>query len=192
MNEQRIPASIRINNAIDLDAMDAKTTLNLIERFTELSNHPETFAFSDKELQTVIRNCVHAIILNLTKTIEKPREGTYNLQSLIHHICSDEDQDMLKKELHEIRGNKIYGKLVEYRNKIVAHRNMEYGNYQVIEQEFTECGDYLIQNKKRIEKLIGKIYDLQMKIKRSRDKKLGLPTDSGSDFFIFEVIVSKT
>ena len=180
MKEQQILPNMRINNAIDQDIRDAKINLNLIERFTDPSDLPQILVFSSEELQTLIRNCVHTVILNLTKTIEKPiiyekRIQTYNLESLIGGVCHDDDINSLKNEVQRIRGNKIYGKLVEYRHKIIAHRNVEYGEYQAIEQEFTECKDYLLKHKEQIEKLIGKINDLQMNIKDSRLKKRGLP-----------------
>ena len=185
MSEQRIPPQIRISNAIDQDISDTKITLNLIERLTEQSNHPKTLAFSSEELQTLIRNCTHAIILHLTKTIEKPidktingeKVQTYNLESLIKDECPAEDQDKLKQEFCYIRSDHIYQKLVRYRHNIIAHRNMKYSSYQAIEQEFVKCKDYLLENKKHIEKLIDKIHSLQMDIKNSRNKKRRLPTD---------------
>ena len=162
MNEQQIQPGLRINNAIDRDVMDAKITLNLIEKLTEQSNHPQTLVFSDEELQTLIRNCVHAIILNFTKTIEEPRTKTvdgekiqtYNLESLIERECHAENRELLKGEVCKIRGDRVYGKLVEYRLKIIAHRNIRGGGYRKIEQEFAECKDYLLKYKGHIEKLI--------------------------------------
>lgn len=175
MNEQRTGPQVRIADANDRDLRDAKTSLSLIKRLTEQSHLSQNFHFNAEELQTLIRNCTHAIILNLTKTIEKPnervKEGAYNLESLIDYVCHDEDKDTLKQECHKIRGDKIYSKLVEYRLKIIAHRNIRYSGYQAMEQEFTECKDYLLQNKGHIEKLVEKINALQMKIKRSRTKK---------------------
>ena len=47
--------------------------------------------FNNEELQTLIRSWTHAVILNLTKTIEKPKGETYNLESLIEHVCQDEN-----------------------------------------------------------------------------------------------------
>ena len=187
MKEQQISPNIRINNAIDQDVRDAKINLNLIGKVTDLSDLPQTIVFSSEELQTLIRNCVHAVILNLTKTIEKPiihekRIQTYNLESLIDSVCHDDDVNALKNEVQRIRGNKIYGKLVEYRHKIIAHRNVEYRGYQAIEQEFTECKDYLLEHKGQIEKLIEKINDLQMNIKDSRQKKRGFPLGAYDTF----------
>ena len=195
MKEQQIPPNIRINNAIDQDIRDAKINLNLIEKVTDPSDLPQTLVFSSEELQTLMRNCVHAVILNLTKTIEKPiiheeRIQTYNLESLIDSICHHDDINSLKNEVQRIRGNKIYGKLIEYRHKIIAHRNVEYGEYQAIEQEFTECKDYLLKHKGQIEKLIDKINDLQMNIKDSRLKKRGFPPGA-YDMFTLHVKVSK-
>ena len=138
-------------------------------------------------MQTLIRNCTHAIILNLTKTLERPKGETYNLESLIDHVCHDEDKDMLKEECHKIRGNRIYSELVKYRHSIIAHRNMEYKDYRVVEQEFVECKDYLLNNKERIENLMEKINSLQMTIKRSRNKKLGLHDDGGSEVLKIEI-----
>lgn len=187
MNEQQIPPQMRIWNAIDQDLRDAKITLSLIEKLTDQNNRTQTCLFNNEELETLIRNCIHSIILNLTKTIEKPKSETHNLESRINNICHDEDQDLLKKEVHKIRGDKIYGKLVEYRHKIIAHRNIEYKSYQAIEQEFTACKDYLRENKEHIEKLIEDIISLLMNIKISRDKKLGRPDNTASDFFIIRV-----
>ena len=185
MNEQRNETQVRLLNAIDRDLIDANITLNLIERLTEQNDHPQTRAFSDEELKTLTRNCTHAIILNLTKTLEKPGDQTYNLESLINHVCHDDDKATLRDECHKIRGNKVSGKLVEYRHKIIAHRNIEYKDYYVIEDEFIECRDYLLRNKGKIEKLIGQIDDLQMKIKKSRTKK-EFHYDGGAEIFKIE------
>ena len=55
MNEQHVPANIRILNAIDQDIEDAKITLGLIEKLTEENSNThsnifnlcsESFAFS--------------------------------------------------------------------------------------------------------------------------------------------------
>ena len=180
MSEQRIQPNLRINNAIDQDLMDAKMNLNLIEKLVEQEKHPQTCIFSTKEQETLMRNCVHTITLNLTKTIEKPtiheeKIQTFNLESLIDSVCHDEDKKSLREELCKMRGNRIYGKLVEYRHKIIAHRNIEYASQQAIKQVFEECKDYLLKHKGQIEKLIDKINDLQMNIKDSRLKKRGLP-----------------
>ena len=180
MNEQPTKPQLRLRNAIDQDLMDAKITLNLIEKLTEQINDPQIDTFDDEELQTLIRNCTHAVILNLTKTLERPRDETYNLQSLIDRVCHEDDLEVLKAKCYKIRGDKIYGKLVGYRHTIIAHRNMEYKSYRVIEQEFAECRDYLLKNREHIEKLVEKIEDLQMDIKRSQRKKHGLP-DDGSE-----------
>ena len=187
MNEQRTKPQLRLRNAIDQDLMDAKITLNLIEKLTEQISDRQIDTFDDEELQTLIRNCTHAVILNLTKTLERPGDKTYNLQSLIELVCHEDDLDVLKAECCKIRGDKIYGKLVEYRHTIIAHRNVEYRDYLVIEEEFTECRDYLLENKGYIKQLIDKIDDLQMKIKSSRIKKLGF-IDYGAEIFEIEDI----
>lgn len=181
MSEQRRKTRIRSIDAIDQDLKDAKTTLNLLERLTEENNNPQTGTFSENESPTLIRNCTHAIILHLTKTLEEPpknpKKETYNLESLINHLCHDDDKTTLRAECHRIRGNKVYGKLVEYRHNIIAHRNIEYGGFQAIEKAFVECKDYLLRNKKRIGELVDKINMLQMDIASSRNKKLGLPSN---------------
>ena len=185
MNEQRMETQVRLLNAIDRDLIDAKITLNIIEKLTEQNNHPQTRTFNDDELQTLIRNCTHAVILNLTKTLEKPGGKTYNLQSLIEQVCHEDDREVLKEECCKIRGDKIYSKLVEYRHTIIAHRNMEYKDFHAIEDEFTECRDYLLKNNGHIEKLADQIDDLQMEIKRSRTKK-EFNYDGGADIFKIE------
>ena len=185
MNEQRRETQVRLVNAIDRDLMDAKITLSLIERLTKQNDHPQTFTFNDEELKTLIRNCTYAVVLNLTKTLERPGDETYNLQSLIEQVCREEDLEVLKEKCCRIRGDKIYSKLVEYRHTIIAHRNMEYKDYHAIEEEFTECRDYLLKNKEHIEKLIDKIDSLQMEIKRSRTKK-EFNYDGGADIFEIE------
>lgn len=194
MSEQRVPARIRIHDSIDQDVMDAKMNLNLIEKLAEQEKHPQTCIFSEKERETLMRNCVHTITLNLTKTIEKPtiyeeKIQTFNLESLIDSVCHDEDKKSLREELCKMRGNKIYGKLVEYRHKIIAHRNIEYASQQAIKQVFQECKDYLLKNRGGIEKLVNRIGSLQMDIKDSRDKKRGLPSNSSSDSFAFTIVV---
>ena len=181
MKEQRRNVEFRLRNGIDMDLIDAKITLNLIEKLTKQIHDRQTGNFGDEELQTLIRNCTHAVILNLTKTLERPGDETYNLQSLIDRVCHEDDLEVLKAKCYKIRGDKIYGKLVDYRHTIIAHRNMEYKSYRVIEQEFAECRDYLLKNREHIEKFVRKIEDLQMDIKRSRHKKRGLP-DDGSEF----------
>ncbi len=207
MSKQCLPG-IRFLNAIDLDLMDAKKTISLIEKLIAQSNQPNTSVFSKKELQTLIRNCIHSIILNLTKTIEKPKEKignesvklgtrkyreielqTYNLKALIDYTCHDDDLNALTEEYDKIKGNNIYGKLVDYRHSIIAHRNIEYQNYQAIEQKFAECKDFLIKNRDKINSLIDKIHDLQMDIKASRNKKLGLRGDG--DVLMLNVRESK-
>ena len=185
MNEQQKETQVRILNGIDRDLIDAKITLNLIEKLTEQGNHPHTHTFNDEELQTLIRNCTHAIILNLTKTIEKPRGESYNLQSLIESVCHEDDLEELKEKFYKIHGNNIYAKLHRYRLTIIAHRNIEYKDFHAIEDEFTECRDYLLRNKRNIENLIAQIDNLQMKIKKSRTKK-EFNYEGGADIFHIE------
>ena len=196
MNKKRVKSQTRVCDAIDRDLMDAKITLDLIGRLTEQNSHPQTCPFSNEELQTLIRNCTHATVLHLTKAVEKPRVNlkvsakteTYNLEFLIDSVCHDEDKDTLKKECYKIRGNKVYSELIKYRHNIIAHRNLEYRNYQAMEREFAECRDYLVKKKGQIKNLIEKINCLQINIKISQYKKLGFPDDGSS---ISLVIVSK-
>ena len=183
MNEQRIESALLIDDAIGLDRSDAKITLDLIERLTEQINHPQTLAFSDNELQTLIRNCTHAIVLHFTKTVEKPTKERYNLKTLIERECHDEEKAALRVKFNKICRDPVYLKISEYRNNIIAHRGKLFGSYEAVKQEFTECRDYLIQNKKRVEELIDRIFNLQVKIKNSRNKKRGFPSDSSSDSF---------
>ena len=187
MNEQRIEPTILILDAIGLDRSDAKITLDLIERLTEQGNDPQTF--SDKEFQTLIRNCTHAIVLHFTKTVEKPTKERHNLKTLIDRDCRDEDKAALKVKFNKIWRDPVYSKISEYRNNIIAHRGKQFGSYEAVKQEFTECRDYLIQNTKRVGKLIDRIFDLQVKIKNSRNKKRGLPSDSSSDSFVIAIRV---
>ena len=62
---------------------------------------------------------------------------------------------------------------------------MEYKDFHAIEDEFTECRDYLLKNKGHIEKLADQIDDLQMEIKRSRTKK-EFNYDGGAEIFKIE------
>ena len=190
MNEQRVEPQVRLVNAIDRDLIDAKINLNLIERLTEQNDHPQTRAFNDEELQAIIRSCTYAVVLNLTKTLEKPNENpereTYNLQSLIEQVCHEDDLEVLKAECGKIRGDARYRELVKYRHNIIAHRNIEYKDYLAIEDKFTECRDYLLENKGHIGTLVDQINDLQMKIKTSRIKKLGF-IDNGAEIFAIEI-----
>ena len=103
MNEQKRNAELRLLNGIDIDLIDAKITLNLIEKLTEQIDNRQASTFGAKELQTLIRNCTHAVILNLTKTLERPGNKTYNLQSLIDHVCHEDDLNVLKAECCKIR-----------------------------------------------------------------------------------------
>ena len=187
--KEQVETQVRLVNAIDRDLMDAKINLNLIERLTKHNDHPQTFTFNDEELQAIIRSCTYVVVLNLTKTLEKPNENpereTYNLQSLIKQVCHEDDLEVLKAECGKIRGDARYRELVKYRHTIIAHRNVKYKDYLVIEEEFTECRDYVLKNKGHIEQLIDKIDDLQMKIKRSRTKK-EFNYDGGAEVFKIE------
>ena len=194
MSEQYQKAQLRILDSIDKDFDDARVSLSLIERLTEQSANSNTSNFSNEELQTLIRNCIHSVILNLTKTLERPSKNkkneTYNIELLIDNRCHDEDKDRLRDKCKKIRGNQVYNQLEKYRNNIIAHRNIVYGSYQAMGDIFSECKDYLLANKERIQTLIGEINTLQMEIKDSRNKKLGRP-DFGGDLFEINVVVSK-
>ena len=186
MNEQHVPADIRILNAIDQDIEDAKITLGLIEKLTEENSNTHSNIFNKDEIQTLIRNCIHAIILNLTKTIEYPQWETFNLESHIDAVCHDDDKDQLKIIVKGIRGDHIYGNIRKYRDKIIAHRGIDYKGQHAIKQVFEECKKYIINNKQHINMLLNKINDLQMKIKGSKNKKAGLP-EYGADTFKIHV-----
>ena len=181
-NQHRIPAQIRLSNAIDRDLEDTKNNLQILSELMKSKKEKSRneSSASKKELDlldTRIRNCISSITTSICKIIEDPvenkREETFSFYTLIEK-CDETDKEALKKRHKKIKGDHIYGKLEEHRNSIIVHRNIKYQNYQTNESRLTEYAEYLINNRERIEKLIDNINSLLMDISTSVKQAMGI------------------
>ncbi len=121
-----IPASLRISIHLDFDSCLEHVDYN-IEKLSK------TLTTEGKVHPLEVLNYIVPIITNICRLVEKPARGyeddTFCISTRLES-CHQEDIEKLKSELRNIRGNDIYEKLKNARNKTVAHTGSSYQGYR--------------------------------------------------------------
>ncbi len=173
--EDYIPPSIRIPN-LDFDSCLKHVDYN-IEKLSEmLTNEGIVHPFN-------VLNYIVSIITNVCKLVEKPTQGhaddTFCLQTRLKS-CHQEDIEKLKRELGNIRGNDIFGKLKNARNKTVAHINLSHQGYGATQKALVKAATYLIEREDRLKNLVSNIksliHDVEMSVRKKEGKPLNVDT----------------
>lgn len=179
-----IPASLRIPN-LDFDSCLKHVDYN-IEKLSEmLTNEGNVHPFE-------VLNYIVPIITNVCKLIEEPTRGheddTFCLQTRLKS-CHREDIEKLENELGSIRGNDIYEKLKNARDKTVAHTNSSYQKYGATQIALAEDAIFLIKREDRLKNLVANIRSLIHNVEISVRKKEGKPLNA--DTFTIHIRVPK-
>ena len=178
------PASLRIPN-LDFDSCLEHVDYN-IERLSEMLTNEGNLHFFD------VLNYIVPIITNVCKLVEEPTRGhendTFCLQTRLKS-CHQEDVEKLVSELGSIRGNDIYEKLKNARDKTVAHTNSSYQKYGATQIALAEDAIFLIKRKDRLKNLVKSIRSLIHKVEMSVRKKEGKPLNA--DTFTIQIRVPK-
>ena len=178
-----IPPSIRIFN-LDFDSCLEHVDYN-IEKFskmltTEGKGHPFD-----------VLNYIVPIITNVCRLVEKPARGyeddTFCMSTRLES-CHQEDIEKLESELRNIRGNDIYEKLKNARNKTVAHTGSSYQGYRATQKALVEAAKDLIEREDRLKNLVS-IRSLVHNVEMSIRKKAGKPPNV--DTFSIQIRVPK-
>ncbi|MDE0325708.1 MAG: hypothetical protein OXN27_17470 [Candidatus Poribacteria bacterium] len=180
-----IPASLRIPRHLDFDSCLEHVNCN-IEKLSEmLTTEGEVHPFE-------VLNYIVPIITNVCRLVDKPARGyeddTFCLQTRLKS-CHQEDIEKLESGLGNIRGNDIYQKLKDARNKTVAHTHTSYQGYGATQKALAEDATYLIQCEDRLKNLVESIKSLIHDVEMSVRKKEGKPLNA--DTFIIQIQVSK-
>ncbi|MDE0556745.1 MAG: hypothetical protein OXI24_21235, partial [Candidatus Poribacteria bacterium] len=124
--------------------------------------------------------------------VDKPanrHEGdTFCLQTRLKS-CHQEDIENLKSKLGSIRGNGIYQKLKDARDKTVAHTNTSYQGYGATQIALAEVATDLIEREDRLKNLVESIKSLIRDIEMSVRKKEGKPLNADTFTFTMQIIV---
>ena len=180
-----IPASLRIPRHLDFDSCLEHVDYN-IEKLSEmLTNEGNVHPFD-------VLNYIVPIITNVCRLVEKPARGyeddTFCISTRLDS-CYQEDIEKLKSELRNIRGNDIYQKLKDARNKTVAHTNSSYQKYGATQKALLEDAIYLIEGEDRLKNLVEHIKSLIYNVEISVRKKEGKPLNA--DTFTIQIRVPK-
>lgn len=176
MRDGHIPASIRIPRHLDFDSCLEHVKYN-IEKLSEmLTTEGEVYPFD-------VLNHIVPIITNVCKLVEKPTQGhedeTFCLQTRLKS-CHEEDIENLESELKSIKGNDIYGKLRDARNKTVAHTNISYEKYWATQKALLEDALDLIKRENRLKNLVTSIeslvYNIEMSVRKEKGEPLNVDT----------------
>ena len=179
-----IPPSLRILN-LDFDSCLEHVDCN-IEKLSEmLTNEGNVHPFE-------VLNHIVPIITNVCRLVEKPARGreddTFCLQTRLKS-CHQEDIGKLKSDLGSIRGNDIYQKLENARNKTVAHTGSSYQGYRATQKALVEAARDLIEREDRLKNLVKSIRSLVHNVEMSIRKKAGKPPNV--DTFSIQIRVPK-
>ena len=180
-----IPASIRVPVHLDFDSCLEHVDHN-IEKLSEmLTNEGNVHPFD-------VLNYIVPIITNVCKLVEKPTRGheddTFCISTRLES-CHEEDIEKLKSELGNIRGNVIYQKLKDARNKTVAHTSSSYQGYRATQKALAEAAIYLIKREYRLKNLVESIKSLIHNVEMSVRRKEGKPLNA--DIIPIRVVKSK-
>ena len=180
-----IPPSLRIPRHLDFDSCLEHVDYN-IEKLSEmLTNEGNVHPFD-------VLNYIVPIITNVCRLVEKPARGyeddTFCISTRLES-CPQEDIEKLKSELRNIRGNDIYEKLKNARNKTVAHTGSSYQGYRATQKALVEAAKDLIEREDRLKNLVKSIKSLIYNVEMSIRKKEGKPLNA--DTFTIRVRVPK-
>ena len=169
-----IPASIRIPVHLDFDSCLKHVDYNIKKLSEMLTNEGNVHIFD-------VLNYIVPTITNVCKLVEEPTQGhaddTFCISTRLES-CHQEDIEKLKRELENIRGNDIYEKLKNARNKTVAHTSSSYQGYGATQKALAEDARYLIKREDRLKNLVSNIKSLIHNVEISVRKKEGKPHTS--------------
>ena len=183
--EDYIPPSFRILN-LDFDSCLEHVDYNIEKLSKILTTEGEVHPFE-------MLNYIVPIITNVCKLVEKPtrwhKDDTFCIPTRLES-CHQEDIEKLKSELKNIKkGNDIYEKLKNARNKTVAHTNLSYQGYMATQKALVEAAKYLIKREDRLKNLVSNIKSLIHNVEMSVRKKEGKPLNA--DTFTIQIRVLK-
>lgn len=172
MNKKEfVPASLRAPVHVDFDSCIEHVDYNL-EKLSELLTNEERVSYFE------VLNYIVPIITNICKIIEPPvkkqRTHTFCIETRFDS-CYEKDTEKLKDEWNRIRGNDIYGKLKDSRNKAAVHINNLHQGYKETQKLLVEEAIYLIKREERLRDLISEVKSLIHNTEISVKKKEGSP-----------------
>ena len=176
-----VPTSIRVPVHVDFDSCMEHVDYNL-ERLSELLTNEGRVSYLE------ILNYVVPIITNICKIVEPPTQKQKAHAFCIatrFEACHEKDTEHLRDEWHRIRGNAIYAKLKDSRNKAAVHINTLHQGYRDTQKLLVEDAIYLIKREEQLRDLIGKVKSLIYNTEISVRKKEGKPLNA--DFFTLRV-----
>ena len=178
-----IPASLRIPRHLDFDSCLEHVNYN-IEKLSEMiTTEGEVHPFE-------MLNYIVPIITNVCRLVDKPARGyeddTFCLQTRLKS-CHQEDIEKLESGLGNIRGNDIYQKLKDARDKTVAHTSSSYQGYGATQKALAEDAIYLIKREDRLKNLVKSIKSLIYNVEISVRKKEGKPLNADTFTFTIQV-----
>lgn len=180
-----IPASLRIPRHLDFDSCLEHVDYNIEKLSKMLTTEGEVHPFD-------VLNYIVPIITNVCRLVEKPVRGyeddTFCISTRLES-CYQEDIEKLESELGSIRGNDIYQKLKQARNKTVAHTNTSYQGYGATQKALLDEAIYLIEGEDRLKNLVEHIKSLIYNVEISVRKKEGKPLNA--DTFTIQIRVPK-
>ena len=176
-----VPASIRVPVHVDFDSCMEHVDYNL-ERLSELLTNEGRVSYLE------VLNYIVPIITNICKIVEpttqKQRITTFCIETRFDS-CHEKDIENLRDAWHQIRGNAIYAKLKDSRNKAAVHINTLHQGYRDAQKLLVEDAIYLIKREDRLRDLISKvkslIYNTEISVRKKEDKPLNV------DFFTLRV-----
>ena len=181
-----IPATLRIPRHLDFDSCLEHVDYNIEKLSKMLTTEGEVHPFD-------VLNYIVPIITNVCRLVEKPARGyeddTFCISTRLES-CHQEDIEKLESELRNIRGNDIYEKLKDARNKTVAHTSSSYQVYGATQKALAEDARYLIiKREDRLKNLVSDIKSLIHNVEISVRKKEGKPPNA--DTFTIQIRVPK-
>ena len=166
-----IPATLRIPEHLDFDSCLEHVNYNIEKLSKMITTEGKVHLFE-------ILNYVVPIITNVCRLVDKPARNyendTFCLQTRLKS-CHQEDIEKLKRGLENIRGNDIYQRLKDARDKTVAHTSSAYEGYRATQKALAEVAKYLIERENRLINLVKSIGSLIHNVEISVRKKEGKP-----------------
>ena len=169
-----VPASIRVPVHVDFDSCMEHVDYNL-DRLSELLTNEGRVIYLE------VLNYIVPIITNICKIVEPPtqkqRSHTFCIATRFD-ACHEKDIDNLRDEWNRIRGNAIYAKLKDSRNKAAVHINTLHQGYRDTQKLLVEDAIYLIKREEQLRDLIGKIksliYNTEISVRKKEEKPLNV------------------
>ena len=175
MNKKEfVPASLRAPVHVDFDSCIEHVDYNLGKLSELLTNEGRVSYFE-------VLNYIVPIITNICKIIEPPakkqRSNTFCIETRFDS-CYEKDIEKLRYEWDRIRGNDIYGKLKDSRNKAAVHINNLHQGYKETQKLLVEEAIYLIKREERLRDLISDvkslIHNTEISVKKKEDRPLNV------------------